>query len=72
MAAPSRRTTTSEGRDAMLQDARDFLARNGLFRARDGQLFGRVCAGLGRRVELRPWPVRLLFLFMLILFGSAS
>ena len=56
----------------MLQDARDFLARNGLFRARDGQLLGRVCAGLGRRVELRPWPVRLLFLFMLILFGSAS
>ena len=70
MAAPSRRTTTSEGRDAMLQDGRDFLSRNALFRARDRQLLGRVCAGLGRRVELWPWSASLLF--MLIPFGSAT
>lgn len=67
MTATSGRATTSEGRRTMLQDARDLFARNGLHRSRDEQLLGGVCAGLGRRVKLQPWPARLLFLLVLML-----
>lgn len=61
------RTTTREGRTAVLAEARDFFARNGLYRSRDAQVLGGVCAGLGRRIQLRPWPARLLFLLVLVL-----
>ena len=72
MTATSGRATTSEGRQAMLQDARHFFARNGLYRSRDQQLLGGVCAGLGRRVKLQPWPARLLFLLMLMLLPGSQ
>ena len=72
MTATSRRATTSEGRHTMLQDARDFFARNGLYRSRDQQLLGGVCAGLGRRLKLQPWPARLLFLLLLMLLPGSQ
>jgi phage shock protein C len=43
----------------------------GLIRPRDGRLLAGVCAGLGRRFGIDPWPARLLFvLILLILPGS--
>jgi len=43
------------------------LARDGLVRPREGRVLGGVCAGLGRRFGLEPWPARLLFLLVLML-----
>lgn len=49
---------------------RDAFRRQGLVRSAEGVLAG-VCAGLGRRFGLRPWPARWLFLIgLLILPGS--
>lgn len=56
----------------MLQDARDFFARIELYRSRDHQVLGGVCAGLGRRVKLQPWPARLLFLVLLMLLPGSQ
>lgn len=47
------------------------LARSGLVRPRHGRVIGGVCAGLGRRFGLDPWPARLLFvLLLMVLPGS--
>ena len=72
MTTTSGRAITSEGRRAMLADARKFFARNGLYRSRDEQVLGGVCAALGRRVHLRPWPARLLFLLVLMLLPGSQ
>lgn len=72
MTTTSRRTATSEGRTAVLADARGFFARNGLCRSRDERVLGGVCAALGRRVQLRPWPARLLFLLVLMLLPGSQ
>ncbi len=42
------------------------LARDGLVRPVEGRVLGGVCAGLGRRLGLDPWPTRLLFLLVLM------
>ncbi|MDQ1626434.1 MAG: phage shock protein [Actinomycetota bacterium] len=42
------------------------FAQHGLVRARHGRVLGGVCAGLGRRVGLDPWPARLLFVLVLL------
>lgn len=50
---------------------REDLRRNGLARPRNGRVLGGVCAGLGRRFGIDPWPARLLFLAaLMILPGS--
>lgn len=49
-----------------MDDIRRSLARQGLTRSRDGRLIGGVCAGLGDRFGLEPWPARLLVLALLI------
>jgi len=47
------------------------MRRQGLVRPRDGRVLGGVCAGLGRRFGLDPWPARLLFvLILLVIPGS--
>lgn len=47
------------------------MRREGLVRPRDGRILGGVCAGLGRRFGLDPWPARLLFvLILLVIPGS--
>ncbi len=47
------------------------FARNGLIRPRDRRVLGGVCAGLGRRLGIDPWPARLLFvLALMVLPGS--
>jgi phage shock protein PspC (stress-responsive transcriptional regulator) len=47
------------------------MRREGLVRSRSGRVLGGVCAGLGRRVGIDPWPARLLFvLALLVIPGS--
>jgi phage shock protein C len=49
-----------------MDDIRAAFARQGLYRSRDARVLGGVCAGLGRRFGIRPWPARLLFLLVLM------
>jgi phage shock protein C len=42
------------------------LRRQGLVRPRDERVVAGVCAGLGRRIGLAPWPARLLFVLVLM------
>ena len=44
----------------------DLFRSHGLTRSREGRILGGVCAGLGRRLGLDPWPARLLFLLVLL------
>lgn len=39
----------------------------GLVRPEDGRVLAGVCAGLGRRLGLDPWPARLLFVLILLI-----
>ena len=51
---------------------RDFFAGKDLYRSRDRSLFGGVCAGLGRRVGLDPWPARVVFTLVLLLLPGSQ
>lgn len=54
-----------------MSDIHGSMARSGLIRPLDGRVLGGVCAGLGRRFGIDPWPARLLFvLILLVLPGS--
>jgi phage shock protein PspC (stress-responsive transcriptional regulator) len=46
--------------------------RQGLTRPRDSRVLAGVCAGLGRRIGINPWPARLLFVLLglLVLHGG--
>lgn len=49
----------------------DSMASNGLVRPIHGRVLGGVCAGLGRRFGIEPWPARLLFILgLMVLPGS--
>jgi len=50
-----------------MNDIHDGFRRQGLVRPHDGRVLGGVCAGLGRRFGIDPWPARLLFLLVTIL-----
>lgn len=49
-----------------MDDVRRLLARHRLYRSRDERVLGGVCAGLGQRLGIDPWPARLLFLLLLL------
>ena len=48
-----------------MDDIRETFRRNGWVRTRDG-ILGGVCAGVGRKIGLDPWPTRWLFLILLL------
>ena len=50
-----------------MNDIHDTFAQQGLLRPREDRVLGGVCAGLGRRFGLDPWPARLLFVLLLML-----
>ncbi|QTE31249.1 PspC domain-containing protein [Pengzhenrongella sicca] len=50
----------------------DSFGRNGLVRPREGRVLGGVCAGLGRRFGLDPWPARALFVLVLMLLPGSQ
>ena len=43
------------------------MREQGLVRPREGRVLGGVCAGLGRRFGISPWPARFLFVVILML-----
>ena len=48
-----------------MTDIHDGMRRQGLVRPREGRVLAGVCAGLGRRFGIAPWPARLLFVLIL-------
>lgn len=44
----------------------------GLVRPREGRVLAGVCAGLGQRFGLNPWPTRLLFVLALMLIPGSQ
>jgi phage shock protein PspC (stress-responsive transcriptional regulator) len=49
----------------------DNMTEQGLVRPFEGRVLGGVCAGLGQRFGIDPWPARLLFvLILLVIPGS--
>jgi phage shock protein C len=46
--------------------------REGLVRPREGRVLGGVCAGLGRRFGIDPWPARLLFVLLLLVIPGSQ
>jgi phage shock protein PspC (stress-responsive transcriptional regulator) len=55
-----------EGEMNIMGSIHDLFRRYGLIRSSEGRILGGVCAGLGRRIGLEPWPARLLFLLALL------
>jgi phage shock protein C len=49
-----------------MNDIHQSLAANGLVRPLEGRVLGGVCAGLGARFGLEPWPARILFALLLL------
>jgi phage shock protein C len=49
-----------------MNDFHSRMRAEGLVRPRDGRVLGGVCAGLGRRFGLEPWPARLVFVLLLL------
>ena len=49
-----------------MNDVHETFRRQGLVRPRDGRVLAGVCAGLGRRFGIDPWPARLLFVLLLL------
>lgn len=49
-----------------MNDIHQTFAQQGLVRPREQRVLGGVCAGLGRRFGIAPWPARLLFLLLLM------
>ena len=48
------------------------FSRQGLVRPRDRRVLGGVCAGLGRRFGIAPWPARILFVALLMLIPGSQ
>jgi phage shock protein C len=46
--------------------------RQGLIRPREGRVIAGVCAGLGRRFGIDPWPARLLFVLILMIIPGSQ
>ncbi|MEO6501712.1 MAG: PspC domain-containing protein, partial [Jatrophihabitantaceae bacterium] len=61
-----RRGPIIEGKPNIMGSIHDLFRRHGLTRPSEGRILGGVCAGLGRRIGLEPWPARLLFLLALL------
>jgi len=50
----------------------DSMAEQGLVRPLQGRVLGGVCAGLGQRFGIDPWPARLLFLLILLVLPGSQ
>lgn len=55
-----------------MTDVQRTFAQQGLVRPREGRVLGGVCAGLGRRFGLDPWPARILFVLVLMLIPGSQ
>jgi phage shock protein C len=55
-----------------MNDIHRSFAQQGLVRPREGRVLGGVCAGLGRRFGIEPWPARILFVLLLMLIPGSQ
>jgi phage shock protein PspC (stress-responsive transcriptional regulator) len=55
-----------------MNDIHQSFARQGLVRPREGRVLGGVCAGLGQRFGIAPWPARILFLLVLMVIPGSQ
>ncbi len=55
-----------------MNDIHHSFAQQGLYRPSQGRVLGGVCAGLGRRFGLDPWPARLLFVLLLMVIPGSQ
>jgi phage shock protein C len=55
-----------------MRDIHQSFAQQGLVRPREGRVLGGVCAGLGRRFGIAPWPARILFLLLLMVIPGSQ
>ena len=49
-----------------MNDIHQSFAQQGLVRPQEERVLGGVCAGLGRRFGIAPWPARILFVLLLM------
>jgi phage shock protein C len=55
-----------------MNEIQDRFRQQGLVRPNEGRILGGVCAGLGRRFGIAPWPSRLLFLLILMVIPGSQ
>lgn len=55
-----------------MNDIHQGFARQGLVRPRDERVIAGVCAGLGRRFGIAPWPARILFILLLMVIPGSQ
>ena len=55
-----------------MNDIHDRFRQQGLVRPAGDRVLGGVCAGLGRRFGISPWPARLLFLLILMVIPGSQ
>jgi phage shock protein C len=55
-----------------MTDIHQSFAQQGLVRPQEGRVLGGVCAGLGRRFGIAPWPARMLFLLLLMVIPGSQ
>lgn len=55
-----------------MNDIHQSFANQGLVRPAQGRVLAGVCAGLGRRFGIDPWPARLLFVLVLMLLPGSQ
>ena len=48
------------------------VGKQGLVRPQGSRVLGGVCAGLGRRFGISPWPARLIFVVLLMLIPGSQ
>ncbi|MEV4133170.1 PspC domain-containing protein [Dactylosporangium sp. NPDC049742] len=55
-----------------MESVHQSMRQQGLVRPAQGRVPGGVCAGLGRRFGIDPWPARLLFILILLLIPGSQ
>ena len=55
-----------------MNDIQQSFAQRGLVRPREGRVLGGVCAGLGLRFGIAPWPARILFVLLLMVIPGSQ
>lgn len=55
-----------------MNDIHQSFAQQGLVRPQQGRVLGGVCAGLGQRFGIAPWPARILFVLLLMLIPGSQ
>jgi phage shock protein C len=55
-----------------MNDIQRSFSRQGLVRPEEDRILGGVCAGLGRRFGIAPWPARLLFVLVLMVIPGSQ